>query len=86
MTKKRSGSRERLCALQLFLKTWWWQYILMAVELFDRKFWCLAYDLPRGRRNLSADIAKILGRCHECQTTKARRGKQPDTCEFAPVP
>jgi hypothetical protein len=56
------------------------------VELFDRKFWCLAYDLPRGRRNLSPDIAKILGRCHECQTTKARRGKQPDTCEFAPVP
>ena len=56
------------------------------VELFDRKFWCLAYDLPRGRRNLSADVAKILGRCHECQTTKARRGKQPDTCDFAPVP
>ena len=56
------------------------------VELFDRKFWCLAYDLPRGRRNLSPDIAKILGGCHECQTTKARRSKQPDTCEFAPVP
>ena len=31
------------------------------VELFDTKFWCLAYDLPRGRRNLSPDIAKILG-------------------------
>ena len=29
---------------------------------------------------------KILGRCHECQTTKARRGKQPNTCEFPPVP
>ena len=56
------------------------------VELFDRKFWCLAYDLPRGRRNLSPDIAKILGRCHVCQTTKARRGKRPDRCEFAPVP
>ena len=56
------------------------------VELFDRKFWCLAYDLPRGRRNLSPDIAGILVRCHECQTTKARRGKQPDTCDFAPVP
>ena len=56
------------------------------VELFDRKFWCLAYDLPRGRRNLSPDIAKTVGRCHECQTTKARRGKQPDTCDFAPVP
>ena len=56
------------------------------VELFDSKFWCLAYDLPRGRRNLSPDIAKILGRCHECQTTKARRGKQPDTCEFPPSP
>ena len=56
------------------------------VELFDRKFWCLAYDLPRGRRNLSPDIAKILGRCHECQTTTARRGKQPDKCEIAPVP
>ena len=56
------------------------------LELFDRKFWCLAYDLPRGRRNLSPDTAKILGRCHDCQTTKARRGKQPDTCEFAPVP
>ena len=56
------------------------------VELFDRKFWCLAYDLPSCRRNLSPDIASILGRCHECQTTNARRGKQPDTCEFAPVP
>ena len=42
--------------------------------------------LPRGRRDLSPDVAKIPGRCHECQTTKARRGKQPDTCEFAPVP
>ena len=56
------------------------------VELFDRKYWCLAYDLQRGRRNLSPRIPKILGRCHDCQTTKARRGKQPDTCEFAPVP
>ena len=56
------------------------------VELFDRKFWCLAYNLPRGRHNVSPDIAKIPGRCHECQTTKARRGKQPDTCEFAPNP
>ena len=56
------------------------------VELFDRTFSCLAYDLPRDRSNLSPDIAKILGRCNECQTTKARRGTQPDTCEFAPVP
>ena len=56
------------------------------VELFDRKIWCLAYDLPRGRRNPSPDIAKILGRCNECQTTRARRGKQPETCDFAPVP
>ena len=55
------------------------------VELLDRKLWCLAYDWPRDRRNLSPDIAKIPGRCHECQTTKARRGKQLDTCEFAPV-
>ena len=55
------------------------------VEPFDRKFWCLAYDLPRDRRNLSPDIATILWQCHERQTTKARRGKQPDTCEFAPV-
>ena len=53
------------------------------VELFDRKFRCLACDLPRGSGNLSPDIPKILGRCHECPTTKARRGKQ---CEFAPVP
>ena len=56
------------------------------MELFDRKFRCLAYDLPRGRRNLSPEIAKILERCHECQTTQARSAKQPDTCEFAPVP
>ena len=56
------------------------------VELLDTKFWRLAYNLPRGRRNLSPDIANILGRCHECQTTETRRGKQPDTCEFAPVP
>ena len=55
------------------------------VELFHRKFWCLAYDLPRGSRNLSPDIAKILERCDDCQTTKARRGKQPNTCEVAPV-
>ena len=55
-------------------------------ELFDRKFWCLAYNLPRGRGNLSPNIAKILGQCHECQTTKTRRGKQPDACELAPVP
>ena len=56
------------------------------VELFDRKFWCLAYDLQRGTHSLLPDIAKVLGRCHECQTTKASRGKQPDTCEFAPAP
>ena len=56
------------------------------VQLFDKKFWCLAYDLPSGRLNFSPDIAKILGRCHDCQTTKARRGKQPDKCDFAPVP
>ena len=56
------------------------------VELFDRKFWWLAYDLPRHKHNLSPDIAQILGRCHECQTTKARHGKQSDTYEFAPVP
>ena len=56
------------------------------VELFDRKLWCLAYNLPRDRRNLSPDIAQILRRCHECQTTNARCGKQPDTCQFAPVP
>ena len=56
------------------------------VELFDRKFWCLVCDLPRGRRNLSPDIAKILGQSHDCQATKARRGKQPNTCEYAPVP
>ena len=31
------------------------------VELYDRKLWCFAYNLPRGRRNLSPDIAKILG-------------------------
>ena len=56
------------------------------VELFDRKLLCLAYDLPRRRRNLSPDVAQILGRCHECQTTKASHGKQPDECELAPVP
>ena len=56
------------------------------VELFDTKYWYLAYGIPRDRRNLSPDIAKIPGQCHVCQSTKARRGKQPDTCEFAPVP
>ena len=55
------------------------------MELFDRKFRCLAYDLPRGRRNLSPEIAKIPGRCHGCQPTKTRLAKRPDTCEFAPV-
>ena len=33
MTKKRFGSRERLCALELFLKMWWWQYILSPRKL-----------------------------------------------------
>ena len=55
------------------------------VKLLGRKFSCVPYNLPRDRRNLSPDIAEILSRCHECQTTKARRGKQPDTCKFAPV-
>ena len=41
MTKKRFGSRERLCALQLFLKTWWWQYILMATLGWRRLWSCL---------------------------------------------
>ena len=49
------------------------------LELFNRRFWCLACDLPRDRRNLSPDISEIPGRCQECQTTKGRRGKQPDT-------
>ena len=41
MTKKRLGSRERLRALQLFLETWWWQYIIM-VKLGWRRLWsCL---------------------------------------------
>ena len=78
MTKKKFGSRERLCAVQLFLKTWWWQYILMATlgwrrlwSLLMQTFWCLAYDLPRDRCNLSPDFAKILGRCHDCHNTKA---------------
>ena len=31
------------------------------VELFNRKFGCLAYDLPRGRRNLSPTLLKFLG-------------------------
>ena len=60
-------------------------HVEKTVEFFDRKIWCLAYDLPRGGRNLSPDIAKILGRCHERRATKARRGKQPNTCEFGPV-
>ena len=85
MTKKRFGSGERLCALQLFLKSWWWQYILMAT-LGWRRLWSCLIENFGALRNLSPDIAKILGRCHKCQTTKARRGKQPDTCEFAPVP
>ena len=41
MTKKKFGSRERLCALQLFLKTWWWQYILMATLGWRRLWSCL---------------------------------------------
>ena len=56
------------------------------VELFDRKVRCLAYDMPRDRHNLSPDIAKILSGRDDCQTTKARRGKEPDTCKFGPVP
>ena len=49
MTKKRFGSRERLCALQHFLKTWWWQYILMATLGWRRLWSCLIEkfgDLP----------------------------------------
>ena len=41
MTKKRFGPRERLYALQLFLKTWWWQYILMATLGWRRLWSCL---------------------------------------------
>ena len=41
MTKKRFGSRERLSALQLFSKTWWWQYILMAILGWGRLWSCL---------------------------------------------
>ena len=39
--KKRFGSRETLCALQLFLKTWCWQYILMATLGWRRLWSCL---------------------------------------------
>ena len=60
--------------------------VVKTVDLFDRKLGSLAYDSPRDRCDLSPDMAKIFGRYHECQTTKARRGKQPNTCEFAPVP
>ena len=45
MTKKRFGSRERLCDLQLYLKTWWWQYILMATLGWRRLWSCLIENL-----------------------------------------
>ena len=93
MTKKKNRFQGKIvCPTALFedvvvaIQCYGHPPVLKTAELFDRKFWCLAYDLPRGRRNLSPNNAKILGRCHECQTTKARRGKQPDTCDFAPVP
>ena len=41
MTKKRFASREKWCALQLLLKTWWWQYILMATLGRRRLLSCL---------------------------------------------
>ena len=41
MTKEIFGSRERLCALQLLLKMWWWQYILMATLWWRRLWSCL---------------------------------------------
>ena len=44
MTKKRFCSRERLYALQLFLKTWWWQYNLMATVRWRRLCKCLIED------------------------------------------
>ena len=93
MKKKIFGSRENiLCPTSLFedmvvaIQSYGHPWVEKTVELFDGRFRCLAYDLPRDRRNLSPDIAKILSRCHECQTTKASRGKQPNTCGFSPVP
>ena len=41
MTKKRFGSRERLCALRLFMKTWQSQYIVMATLGWRRLWSCL---------------------------------------------
>ena len=37
----RFGSRERMCALQLFLKMWLWQYILMTTLGWRRLWNCL---------------------------------------------
>ena len=38
MTNKRFDSREQLYSLHLFLKMWWWQYILMATQGWRRRW------------------------------------------------
>ena len=58
--ERKFGSRERLCALQLFLKTWWWQYILMAT-IGWRRLWSSLIEHFGGLPTTCQEVGVI---CH----------------------
>ena len=55
------------------------------VEVFNRKFVCLDPKFSRAAA-LDSHIKGLVASCHLCSATKARRGRHPDTCHFAPIP
>ena len=50
-------------------------------EVFRRKFCC-----HLTHRQLKHHAQTAVGHCRVCATVKLRKGVQPDTCEYAPVP
>ena len=50
-------------------------------EVFRRKFCC-----HLTHRQLKHQVQTVVGHCGVCATVKPRKGVQPDTCEYAPVP
>ena len=56
-----------------------------SVEVFKRKFVCLDPKLSSDAA-LRHHIGQLLASCPVCSTTKAQRGRHPDTCHPAPIP
>ena len=56
-----------------------------SVEVLKRKFVCLD-PKPSSDPALERHIGQLLASCPVCSTTKARRGRRPDTCHSAPIP